>query len=157
MHEQLPFDQITNFKFEIQPIPIPPDLRPLWKISQILLVLKLCSRADKATILKLQLFNWALSSPHTAEQLKKYILFNDRESKPKTVHLDPSVNRAVEFAVGEGLIDLDKNGKIMLTPKGDLLIKQIIDDESLFVWMKRELKLFGNAVTEAKVEDILKA
>jgi hypothetical protein len=157
MNEQLPFEQITNFKFEIRPIPIPPDLRPLWKISQILLVLKICSRADKASILKLQLFNWALGSPKAIEQLKKYILFEDRDSKPTTIHLDPSVNRAVEFAVGEGLIDFDRQGKISLTPKGDLFVQQVIADEDLFVTMKRELDMLGGAVTEAKVTDILKA
>ena len=157
MNQPLPFDQITNFKFVIQPIPIPPDLRPLWKIAQLLLVLKLCSRSDKATVLKLQLFNWALASPKSTEQFKKYILLNDQESKPTTIHLDPSVNRAVEFAIGEGFIDLDKQGKVTLTSKGDLFAQRILSDESLFEKTKRELATLGGAVTEAKVADILRA
>lgn len=154
---QLPFAQITNFKFTIQPIPIPPDLRPMWKIAQILLVLKICSRSDKATLLKLQLFNWALGSPKAIEQLTKYVLYHDEESKPTTIHLDPSVNRAVEFAIGEGLIDLDRSGKATLTSKGDLFVQHVMADEELFAGTKRELTRLGGAVTETKVADILKA
>jgi hypothetical protein len=74
IERQLPISQITSFTFVTQPIAIPPDLRPLWKISQILLVLKLCSRKEKATLLKLQLFNWALGSSKALDQLKKYVL-----------------------------------------------------------------------------------
>lgn len=64
---QLPFAQITNFKFAIQPIPIPPDLRPMWKIAQILLVLKICSRSDKATLIKLQLYHLGIHACHAGD------------------------------------------------------------------------------------------
>ncbi|TOB14791.1 hypothetical protein CGK12_23765, partial [Vibrio parahaemolyticus] len=37
-----------------------PELRPMYKIGKILLILKLCCSGGKASLLKLHLFNWAM-------------------------------------------------------------------------------------------------
>jgi hypothetical protein len=66
------------------------------------------------------------------------------------------VNRAVEFAIGEGLVDLDNAGKAILTAKGNLFLKNLLDDEELFTAIKRDLMEIGKAVTETKVADILR-
>ena len=156
LEESLPFSNITTFRFAKQPIPLPPDLRPMWKISQILLVLKMCSRSEKASLLKLQLFNWALASSDSMEQLISYIRENEEGRKPNTIRLVPSLNRAVEFAVGEDLIDIDRSGKFTLTHTGDTLAKRIINDDELFAAEKRSLRFLGLSVSEVKVKNLLK-
>lgn len=156
IEELLPIAEITNFKFGRKPISIPPDLRPLWKISQIVLVLKLCSREEKASIIKLQFFNWVLASDEAMEQIKQSVLLNDNINEVGIIHLDPSVNRAVEFAIGERLFDLNEKGSIYLTNKGEKLAQYLIEDKELFVKEKSSLSLIGKSISETKVKKLLK-
>lgn len=156
MVEPLPFSHITTFKFEIRPIALPADLRPLRKIAQIILVLKNASKSEKCSFLKLQLFNWAFASAAAMDQLKKYILYKDSEYQPSTIPLDPSINRALEFAIAEGLVELDKKGKLTLTGKGQRLAELLLSDESVLHEEKVHITQLGVKVNETKVLEIAK-
>lgn len=155
IEELLPFSEITNFKFERKPISLPPDLRPMWKISQIMLVIKVASRKERASILKLQVFNWALASNENMRQMKNLILSN-AENYLVFIHIDPSVNRAIEFGIGEFFFDLSENGYISLTEKGNLWINNVIKQPDLFINEKEFLNTIGKRISETLVRNIFK-
>ena len=94
----------TPFVFREQPEAIPGDLRPLWRIGLVLLMLHLASRGKKSSFGRLHVLNWALRSERGQEAL---IGILNRKPFPGTVivRIEPSLNRAVDFAHGERLVE----------------------------------------------------
>jgi hypothetical protein len=71
------------------------------------------------------------------------------------VHHDPTVNRAVQYAIAENLISLQKNGKIKLADSGHNVADKMIADEDIFLDEKHYLKKLGKRVSEVKVKSVL--
>jgi len=153
--ETFPFESIKSFTFKIEPMSIPAEMRPLHKIGLILLFLKLNSTASTSSILKIQFLNWVLKSKDL-----KARLINETNGKESTyelsvVHHDPAVNRAVQYAIAENLISLEKTGKIKLTDSGLNIADKMIADEGIFIEEKGYLKKLGKRVSEVKVKNVL--
>ena len=153
--ETFPFESIKRFTFKTEPVSIPAELRPMHKIGLILLFLRLNSRASTSSILKLQFLNWILKTTALKAQL-----INETDGKESTymlkvVHLDPAVNRAVQFAIAENLISLEKNGKIKLTDSGLNIADKIITNEDLLLEEKDYLKKLGKRVSDVQIKNIL--
>jgi hypothetical protein len=153
--ETFPFESIKRFTFKIEPMAIPAELRPMHKIGLILLFLKLNSRASTSSILKIQFLNWVLKTRPLKAQL-----INETDGKESTyllkvVHHDPAVNRAVQYAIAENLISLEKTGKIKLTDSGLNIADKIITNKDLFLKEKDYLKKLGKRVSEVKIKDVL--
>lgn len=144
----LPFSQIKTLTYTERPVSLPAELRPLWKISCILLVLKLNCVREKASLSKLQLFNWGMSSLATMKNLVNYGTSKNRELLPDVIPLDPSIDRAVALAVADGLAELDKSGKIKLSDKGNTLVNWILRDQTIFRAEKDVLTMIGKSITE---------
>ncbi len=151
----IPFEQIKEYTFKERPVAVPADLRKDRKTAQILMVLDKCSIRAKASMLKLQLFNWAFSSEDSMSRLKRYILLNEQIYRPDMIHLDPAINRAVRFARAEDLVGFDNKGKLVLSSLGKLLVDVIDNDDSLMRQEKNDLKELGKKVTEAKINTII--
>ncbi len=125
------------------------------KIALILLFLKLNCKASTSTILKIQFFNWVLKNkemrnkliPQTTDKEAKYLL--------KVLHLDPAVTRAVQYALAEKIISLEKNGKIKLTDLGIKLVDEIIINDDLFIDEKQYLIKLGKTVSDVQIENTL--
>lgn len=153
--ETFPFELVKGFTFKIEPMSIPAELRPLHKIGLILLFLRLNSRASTSSILKIQFLNWVLKTGHL-----KAKLIDETDGKESTymlnvVHHDPAVNRAVQYAIAENLVSLEKTGKIKLTDSGLSVVDKMIADEDLFIEEKEYLKKLGKRVSEVQVKDVL--
>lgn len=153
--ETFPFEAIKSFTFKTEPMSIPAELRPLHKIGLILLFLKLNSTSSTSSILKIQFLNWVLKSKYL-----KARLINETDGKESTyelsvVHHDPAVNRAVQYAIAENLISLEKMGKIKLTDSGLKVADKMIADEDIFLEEKGYLKKLGKRVSEVKVKSVL--
>jgi hypothetical protein len=144
----LPFSKIQRLTYTERPVSLPAELRPLWKISCILLVLKLNCVREKSSLSKLQLFNWGMSSPDNMKNLVDFGTSRDRKSLPDVIPLDPSINRAVALAVADGLVELDKSGRVMLSNKGNTLVHWILNDEDIFRTEKEVLAMIGKSITE---------
>ena len=153
--ETFPFEAIKSFTFKTESMSIPAELRPLHKIGLILLFLKLNSTSSTSSILKIQFLNWVLKSKYL-----KARLINETDGKESTyelsvVHHDPAVNRAVQYAIAENLISLEKMGKIKLTDSGLKVADKMIADEDIFLEEKGYLKKLGKRVSEVKVKSVL--
>src|SRR5699024_5351777 len=100
IEELLPLKNIQKVTLEKSDISLPSSLRYFKKLGFIILVLKRCSYRNKASILKLQFFNWGFSSKENLAQFNK-IVKNDLVITEDSVRLDPAINRTVEFAISE--------------------------------------------------------
>jgi hypothetical protein len=72
------------------------------------------------------------------------------------VRIEPSLNRAVDFAIAEGLVRSVGGSRIELTETGDAEAKRIVADTSLFMKEREYLSLIGKSVTETLVSQIFR-
>lgn len=149
------YGTIRDFKFSKRPISISAEYRPLFKVAQIVLVLKHASIKEQASILKLHLFSWAMRSQRSMRRLTLFIESDREQTKPKVWTLAPSVNRAVDFALSEQLVE-KHHGLIRLTEKGRAFGRAIEADETLLEEERAFLADIGKKVSEAEVQRLSK-
>lgn len=139
--------------FERRPAPVLVEHRPLYKISQLLLVLRVSSRGGKSSLPRLHLFNWALKRTDRIQKLVE-------AAKAKVLHVtawgfDPAVAIAIRFAVAEDLIKTTSTG-YQITDKGESFIDEVFKDKAAFAQERLLLKEIGKDITEGMVEDVAK-
>jgi len=127
--------------------------RPLYKITQLLLVLQISSRGGKSTLPRLHLFNWALKSTDRIQKLLD-------AAKAKVLHLaawgfDPALAIAIRFAVAETLVEPTSTG-YQLTEKGRTFITEVLKDADAFALERELLAQIGKDITEGMVEKVAK-
>lgn len=141
--------------FSRKAIPIPAEYRPLYKIAQILQVLQIASRGQRASLLKLHLFSWAFKSGENMDKLIE-IKNNQIIRDIRIWGLEPSLNRALVYAVSEGLCD-HVSGSYKLTEKGENFVKLLLEEETLLLEQRSFLMEVGKGITEKLVTNIAKS
>lgn len=134
--------------FRSRPESIPGDLRPAWRIGVAILMLHLASRSQKASLGKIHILNWAIQSQDNQISLLKII---DGQLSPDTIiiRVEPSLNRALDLARGEGLIEYVSDKNVQLTSQGRVIASHIMEKTELFVNEKKFLTAIGkNNITE---------
>lgn len=141
---------MNNIRFRRKPMPLYAELRPLYKISQLLLVLDIASRGKRANLIKLHLFSWVLKT----EQREKILLESAEQGKILFGFwgIDPAVNVALQFAMAEGFVFWDK-GAYKISEKGTLFIRKS-DLHDLFIDEVKFLKAIGNKITDTMINDV---
>ena len=111
------------FTFTRRPEPLPPDLRPNWRVAMLLLLLRSC-RSEKASLEKLHVLNWAIRTPKSRRRFLAYV---KGESNPDDVFIrfEPGLNRAIDFTRGEGLLKMENGKRVKLTDHGSSIAQQI--------------------------------
>jgi len=145
-------DNSFKITFTSRPLSLFPSYRPMYRIAQILLVLKLNSVGGKASLLKLHLFSWAFKSSQNLAKLQDYVTLNF-QSKLLYFGIEPSLNRALDFAIGEGLIT-STGFRYTITDKGDEFIGKIISDNEVFMREKEVLNIIGKRINETKITQL---
>ena len=142
----------TPFVFTARPEPVPSDLRPNWRISVILLILRIASRGSKSSFGRLHVLNWAIRTQENQETLIKII---GRDISPDTVvvRIEPFLNRAVNLANGEGLVERVSGDRIQLTSKG-ISAADMLRNQEVFIDEQRFLEFIGKALTEQTVDHL---
>ncbi|MEL7833553.1 hypothetical protein [Fodinibius sp. Rm-B-1B1-1] len=153
IEDLIPIDTIGDIKLNRSNISIPSSLRYFKKLGFILLVLKKCSYAKKASVLKLQFFNWAFASTENLAKFHKIVSSSTVVSED-SIHLDPAINRTIEFAISEKFLSIDNNGKIELTENGIELADKIIDSENILNTELERLENIGRRVSEKQLKVI---
>ena len=147
------FEQPRRLRFVRRPSPVLVEHRPLYKITQLLLVLLVSSRGGTSTLPRLHLFNWALKS---TERIQKLV----EAAKSKSLNMtawgfDPALAIAIGFAVAENLIEPTSTG-YQMTEKGSSFIKEALKEASAFASERKLLAEIGKGITEAMVEKVAK-
>lgn len=145
--------QPRRLRFIRRPSPVLVEHRPLYKITQLLLVLHMSSRGGKSTLPRLHLFNWALKS---TERIQKLV----DAAKAKALNMtawgfDPALAIAIRFAVAEDLVEPTSTG-YQLTEKGRLFIAEVLKEASAFASERKLLTEIGKDITEGMVETVAK-
>lgn len=106
MTEKIPFGELDGkFIFKTQPNPICGDLRPFWRIGLIVLMLDELGHGGAASLEKVHVINWALRSEESRNTFMR-IIENGLESDDCIVRFEPALNRALQFASQEKIIEL---------------------------------------------------
>lgn len=139
-------------KFSRRPIPVLPEHRSVYKISQILLVLYF-SRSQKSSLLRLHLFNWAMKSSKRMALLQEAA--RGGELLLPTWGFDPALAIALRYALAERLISQVSNG-YQLTDQGKFFIGDALKDEDIFKNEREDIRSVGKLITETMVENVAK-
>ncbi len=149
--DNYPFEY-TGIVFDAKPDAVPYNYRISYKVTQLCLIMNICGRANVCSLVKLHMISFALIS---RSNMKKLIDFsNDLEDAP-IVRFDPSVNRALTYAIAYGLVERQPNAKYKLTDKGQKLAEQIKTVDDLMVIEKNDLNNLSKRLTETKVDEIV--
>ena len=68
--------------------------------------------------------------------------------------VEPSLNRALNLARGEGLVEIEKGKNIKLTPAGLNLAKRLDETSDCLEVEKTFLKAVESFATEGRIEDL---
>lgn len=143
---------MAQLKFTRRPLPVLPDHRPVYKIAQVLLVLRY-SRSSKSSLLRLHLFNWALKSPQRMQSLRD--AGEGGALLLPTWGFDPALAIALRYALAEQLIFQVANG-YQLSEKGTKFIGDALKDPDIFAQERTDLTALGKKITETMVESVAK-
>lgn len=145
--------QPRRLRFVRRPSPVLVEHRPLYKITQLLLVLHMSSRGGKSTLPRLHLFNWALKS---TERIQKLVDAANAKALNMTAWgFDPALAIAIRFAVAEDLVEPTSTG-YQLTEKGRSFIAEVLKEASAFASERKLLTQIGKVITEGMVETVAK-
>ena len=121
-------ENAEKITFINRPIPVPYNYRIVYKISKIILIIgETCKRGGCSTI-KLHIVSNAISSNKALKELEKFL--EDNTNIVSIVRFDPALTRAVNYALGEQIIDIQANGKLKLNEKGKKLYEEIMNDNA---------------------------
>lgn len=154
------------FTFKRRPVPLPGDMRPVWRLHVVVMLLEQCW-GGKATHQQLHVLNWAIRTEETRAGFLQFV-HGHRSPNQIIVRYDPSLNRAVDFAFAEGIVshheespDLvgedttrGSNYRIMLTKKGRELLAAVRGMKDCLVVEKKFLSAIGRKVTQQQVESL---
>jgi hypothetical protein len=74
-----------------------------------------------------------------------------------SVRLEPAFSRAIDLAVGDGLVNWIKGNRLQITSKGTASVKEILKDDSLMHDEKEFLLRIGKSITEATAEEMFRS
>ena len=142
-----------SFTFTRKPEAVPIDNRKLWRVSALCLALSYC-RANKASMNKLQLINWAIRSNSSQEVLLQFFLRN-LDPEKVIIRFDPGFPITMNIMVGEDLCKLISGKSVQLSEKGVRFVKLIEADENLFTKEKKFLEEVKPYATEKNINSLI--
>lgn len=142
---------MSYLSFNVRPSVVLPDHRPLYKITQLLLVLSLASHGKKSSLIRLQLFNWALKEDERRQKLLQ--ASEDRLINFPAWGVDPTLNAAIALAKADELIEATSTG-YRITLLGQKFCALVLA-EGLFDEDLQFLKQIRNSITEKMVDEIV--
>ena len=139
--------------FAAKPDAVPYNYRISYKVAQVCLILaKSCWGKSGCLPIKLHMISFALCSKSVMDKLLDFA--QNEFISPPIVRFDPSVNRAVTFAIAEGLVFQGNNGKYLLTDKGRNLVAEIDKDATVLVAEKFDLASLSKKLTDQKIKQL---
>lgn len=135
------------FLFQRRPLSLPEDLRPSWRIGLLVLLLSGCCRGGKSSRSRLHVLSWSVRNQESLRDLLAAIS-GDLNPRSLIVRVDPFLDRALDFAVGEGLIEHLGGKALALSATGKKFASEIKGDAQIFVVEKTFIEAIQQRVTE---------
>lgn len=139
--------------FRKRKLPINADYRPLYKISIIILILKLVCNGNKSSLSKMHFFIWALKSKKHMDFISEIINTN-KTDLIMSWGVEPALNKALLFGIGEGVFEFNGD-KYKLTEKGNAFYIKIKKAGNIFTDEIHFLESLGKQkISEALLETL---
>lgn len=140
----------NGYSFRNVGSPVDPELRPIWRLSLICIILSKLSRSNRATIKKIQILCSIMSSERRMRLLEQYSVSEvDLE-----IRLDPLTDKAILLGIDESLLKLIDGEKVELSDAGRKLSDLIFSDESIMTKEKNFISLHKpNDFSESKTSN----
>jgi hypothetical protein len=151
-----PVPSAERFSFVRRPVPVPGDLRIVWRLSLLLMILG-TSRSKKASLVKLHVLNDAVRS-HAVVAREKNTPEDGTPAPSWRVRVEPALGRAIDFLVGKKLaawVEVSNRTGLQLTAAGIKSAEALLKNDTA---MKEERALLGAVakdVTESFVTALL--
>lgn len=152
--ENLLFEYAKRVRVKNRPIAVPYNYRILYKVTQIILIIFYCCTPKKGC--SLEKMNMISSTILEKESLGKLLSFiNHTSNNLLIIRFDPVINRAIMYALSEGLIFKQSNGLFKLTKEGRIYAEYIEKDKSLYTNEKIYMKKISTNLTEDKIKCLM--
>jgi predicted transcriptional regulator len=131
--------------------PVEPELRPVWRISLIIIILKNLCRGSSASLKKIQVLYSILSSSDKRDAYSKHSI-----NAELNIRFDPLLDRAISIGLGEGLLELDEAKSIRLTRKGNQFSEKIYANKNIFELEKEFIESYTKSeFTDKNIDKLL--
>ena len=144
----------AKFEFKDRPPPVPADIRADWRVPLLMLIVKSC-RGGRASLQQVQSIAWAAIFEESREEFLEAFSGNGgTDPAVLLIRYDPAVTRAVNLAVGLGLLLWATKGRLVLTDKGKCLLDEIQRHEGVLADERAFLSQLGG-VTMKRINAML--
>ena len=143
------------FTFTPRPVAVPGALRPVWRVNLLLLMLRRCGRANVMSVSKLHTLNWAIRS---ARNRHSFVAAISQAARPDQilVRFEPSLMRALDFAIGAKLVVADRGTRLRLTDKGVAVADEILARSDTYDEERAFLDDVRGLVPESAINSLLR-
>jgi hypothetical protein len=142
------------FALTPRPEPVAGDLRRAWGIALIIMILGK-SRGKRASLQKLHFLGHTARTRKTRQEAQE-VFTGERRSSDLVVRVEPWLNRALAFAKGAGLIELEKGKTAKLTDSGLMACEVLYEQLSMFAEEKAFLEAVAAKATEGTIDKIMR-
>jgi hypothetical protein len=142
------------FALTPRPEPVPGDLRRAWGIALIILILG-NSRGKRASLQKLHFLSHSARMRQTRQEAQE-VFSGERPPSDLVVRVEPWLNRALAFAKGANLIELEKGKSAKLTDAGHRVCELLYRHPEMCAEEKAFLEAVGTKATERAVQKIMR-
>jgi predicted transcriptional regulator len=133
-----------EYQFNKRLFPISPELRPVWKLAILVLILSKCCMKNTCSFQKIQVLCWAVKNKKNQKELLDFVTTqNINLNFNMIVRYEPSVNRIIDIALAENFIEQVGGDRIRLTDKGKRLAEEIDKANDLLISEKNFFKSLG--------------
>lgn len=148
-------DLLYGSQFEVgsQPSSLAAFLRPSWRVPVTTLLVNAC-RGQRARREQLLVLNWAVRSSTTVDELVRYMR-GEADPRDVGVRYEPALVRAINIAVGTGLLSVAENDWIELSAAGSELFDQICE-QGLFAQEREALGRLPKPLPFGTAEQLLR-
>lgn len=124
------------FDFREEPVPTPAEYRPKWRTALVVLLLGAC-HGRRASWHQLHVLNWGCRSRTNQEAFER-LKAGEGRLGDSVVRYDPALDRAIDLALFDGLLERRSSEALGLAPRGlDTLAKlretSVLSDEKEFL------------------------
>ncbi|MDD9320604.1 hypothetical protein M0O54_10815 [Acinetobacter lactucae] len=139
--------------FRNKPYPLAIEMRPLWRICLVILIIKNMIIKNRATDLKkLNILLWMTIKHQNRQIFERFLL--DKNAPIPFISSDQANYVAIELAFNKDFIKLSYDEKIYLTSKSEHLYNLIIEN-NLFKDEIDFMSNFGYRLTQKNIDKII--
>lgn len=145
------FASDARISFEQRPRPVPGELRPLWRVALLALVVRLAGRNDQCKLFKVRVLDWALQQRANQNLLNQFVQ-GVRRPDEVVYRVDPSFQRALNIAMADQILAWTDAHALTLTPRGQLLVQEVLGQEELLMEEQFFLRAVSRRLTEQRLK-----